>query len=338
MRKRILMTICLILTVSLFSACGLMNKDKEEDVTVSFEKDTVFSVGAKRVGLGEWYLYSLPEESELSALYGQELWNYNTGSETMAEAVKDDLMKQIIYTKIVSNEAERMGIVLSEEELEELEYHVQKYYGELSSDIREKYGITKEDIRTVYTDNILAKRVYERLTLNVDTSIPEEDVRHVRLQYVMIPRFRENENEEKVYLTAMEERELKMEASAFMDEVRSCGQDMTLDEMNNEKYVPTELVADRRTLEEKLPEGLGDVAFSMRQNEIGGLYETEDAYYIFDCVEQTEENSTNAAKVEIIENREKALFEESYSQWQEKTVIKTNYVVWDELKFPASGK
>ena len=90
-------------------------------------------------------------------------------------------------------------------------------------------------------------------------------------------------------------------------------------------------MADYATLAEKLPENIPGIAFSLRQDEINGLYETEDAFFILDCVTHTDEETTNAARIRIIEERQKALFEEQYSAWEKETVVKINYKIWDEI-------
>lgn len=325
--KKLVTGVLIVLAVLMLTGCSLFESKDEE--TVGFLSDTVFTVDKERIGLSEWYLYQLPVESDYEVLYGEGLWDYPVGDKKMAELVKDEIRDRIISVKLVSKRAEKLGITLSEEDKTGLEYNTEEYYEKLGTENAERYGITKDIIYTVYRDNLLASRVYEQLTLNVDTHIPEEEVRHMVLQYVYVPKFYEGTDEEKIYYSEEECVNLGAAALLFMSKVQSRPAGATFSSENSEEYAPIELIADHKTLCEKLPDNLGDIAFNLEENEIEGIYETKDGFFLLDCVKRTDEESTDKARIKIIEEREKTLFDESYRAWEDEAVIKTNYPVWN---------
>ena len=69
----------------------------------------------------------------------------------------------------------------------------------------------------------------------------------------------------------------------------------------------------------------------MRESEIIGVFDTDDAFFIFDCVKRNDEEATDKAKVGIIERRQRELFEQEYAVWEDETIIKMNYPVWDSI-------
>ena len=69
----------------------------------------------------------------------------------------------------------------------------------LSEEQKKEYNISKELVENVYEDNLLATKVYEYLTLNVDTSTEETEVRHMVLRYIMLPKTYENKSGETVF-------------------------------------------------------------------------------------------------------------------------------------------
>ena len=70
----------------------------------------------------------------------------------------------------------------------------------------------------------------------------------------------------------------------------------------------------------------------MREGQLcAGVYDTEDAFFIFECESRNEEESTNKARIDIIERRQRELFEKEYRQWEEETITKLNYSVWDDI-------
>jgi len=299
----------------------------------TFDEDTVFIVGDRKVNLATWYLYALPQYDEISRLYGNEIWDYVVDDEgkTMKNAVKEDIRSQIVYTLIVCSKAQELGITLTEEEYIDINMNTGDYMEKLTPEMISEYGITQEDVRTICSDNKLALKVYEYLTLNVDTSTDERDVRNMVLEYIPILKYTEDENGEEVLLDDDEIMRRGAQAEEFLKRVREDPEITTLDEANDEEFVPISVTADYSTLVEKLSEKIADIAFSMKEGEISGLYDSPDALFILDCVERENEAATNAAKIRIIEERQRKFFAEKYSKWSEETVVRDNEKVWETL-------
>ena len=316
------------------SATGISGGTSDAgQVTTDFLEDTVFTVADMRVSLAEWYLYALPQAAEIENMYGTEIWDYPTDStgQTMADALKEDIREQITYIKITGARAAELGLSLGEDDLFDINLQTEEYMSSLSEEQRLKYGITEDVVRQIYSDNVLAMKVYENLTLNIDTSIPDEQVRHMVLEYIMILKDYEDEDGEFVRYSDSELDSMRSDAEALLEQVLADSSITRLDEINDDRYSVVELVADLAELKEKLPGEIPEIAFSMRQDEITGVYETDDALFILDCVERTDETTTDKARIEIIEARQQALFEKKYGEWENEAVIKYNYKLWDSL-------
>ncbi len=328
----------ILITVSLLAGgCGLRDKQNDDDIselTTSFLDDTVFTVSDVRVSLTEWYLYALRQIADIEAMYGSDIWGFSVDTEgtTMWDAVKNDIMEQIIYIKIVCARAKELGITINEDDQLNINLQTDEFMTGLSPEMKNKYGITQDIVKAIYTDNVLAMKVYENLTLNIDTNIPDLEVRHMVLEYISVLKYYENDDEDAIYYTDEELAEIKAGLEEYLAAAVSDPEITHLAEINDDRYSVVELVADYAELKEKLPGDIPDKAYSLRQGEIGGLYETDDAYFILDCVEYTDEETTNAARIKIIEDRQKALFEEKYSAWEAETVIKINYKIWDTIE------
>lgn len=323
---------CLASAVLLLTGCS-GSIGNEDAVTIDFLEDTVFTVADCRVGLAEWYLYALPRMAEAESMYGGNVWNYRVDSEgtTLGSRIRDDIREQITYVKIVCAQAERLGIALNEDDMFDINIQTDDYMNKLTAAQKQKYGITSDIVQQVYSDNLLAMKVYENLTLNIDTNIPDEEVRHMFLEYIMILKHAEDDDATDTEYSAEELETIRTDAENFLAGVLADKSVTRLDEVNVEGYSPIELIADYATLQNKLPGDLAGIAFSLRENEINGLYETDDAFFIFDCVARTDEDSTNEARIRIIEQRQKELFAREYSEWEAQVVTKLNYKVWDKI-------
>jgi len=329
MKNRILALI--LLAVFALTGCGTDEADKP--VQIQFEEDTVFIVGDKVVNLAKWNLYALPQYEETDRLYGSSIWDYivDARGTTMEAAVKGDIKDQIVYTEIVCSQATQIGISLTEEDNMDINLMTAAYMDKLDSTMIERYGIKEEDVREIYADNKLALKVYEYLTLNVDTSTTEKQVRNMVLEYVPILKYYEGDNEEVVMYSDDEIEKQCREALDYLDRVKANPDFTKLSDLTDEVFTPISITADYSTLVDKLSEKIADIAFQMHKGEVNGLYDSPDALFILDCVDPEDEAATNAAKIRIIEARQKEYFAEKYEKWRDETPVRINHEVWDTL-------
>ena len=95
-------------------------KSKEVDGLTRHDRfdQVLMRVGDLEVSYGEVVLYMQSTKEEVETLYGREVWNYKLDKEgtTYAQMLKDELKKQMIYTKVVCAQAQSIGISLTEYE------------------------------------------------------------------------------------------------------------------------------------------------------------------------------------------------------------------------------
>ena len=61
------------------------------------------------------------------------------------------------------------------------------------------------------------------------------------------------------------------------------------------------------------------------------LIETDEALLLFQCIKINDEESTNAARVKVVEEREQQVFGTAYAEWKNEIEIETNTDVWKSL-------
>lgn len=295
---------------------------------------TAFMVGDREVSYGEVILYMQSEVEKMEALYGSELWTLELDSSglTVGESYKDELLKRISYVKIVCAQAESLNIALSEDELIDINLATEDFMSSLTDEQIERYAITRELVHEIYCDNMLANKVYEILTLNIDTSVTEDEVRNMVLQYVSISKFYRDANGKQLEYTGEELEEIKSNAGNFLEKARNMSL-TSLTELEQDEYQITELVAGKDEMSEELSPELAGLAFGLRDGEFSDIYETDYGFYILFCAAESDEEATQNATIKILEERQKALFEDLYSEWELNTRIKVNWDVWDTLKW-----
>lgn len=308
------------------------DSDKAKSSTSNTET-VLFTVNGQPVTMGEWNLYELPKYEENMKLYGNEIWDYTVNAEgkKFSEAFLEDIRDEISYIKIVASQAEARGVGLTEDDDIEINIETADYMSRLTKMDQRKYEITEEDVRQVYRDNLLALKVYENLTLNISTDTDEKEVRHMVLQYIMIPKTYENKAGETEYYSETELEQFRLRLKNLREAVLKNPQ-MTLKEAQTQDLTATEMVADYAMLCEQLPEDLAGIAFWLREGEVSEIYETEDAIFLFNCAKKTDQESTDEAKVRVLEAREKAVFDEAYTKWRAAATIDINQENWNKLK------
>ena len=141
---------------------------------------TLLRIGNLEVSYGEVVLYMQSTKEEVETLYGKEVWDYVLDDEgtSYAQMLKEKLLKQITYTKLVCSQADRLGIALTEDERMNVDEYTDNYLANFSRNELEYYGITRDLVWGIYADNLLATKIYESLTLNINTDVSDEEARH----------------------------------------------------------------------------------------------------------------------------------------------------------------
>ena len=316
--------------IVMHTACA--KNETQEPAKTQFREDAVFAVNGIQVTLPEWNLYALPILDETDNLYGKDIWNYkmNTEGKLFGEALQEYIRDKIVNIKVVASKAEGLGISLSGDDRTEISIAAGEYMEKLDEEQQKKYNITKALVEQVYEDNLLATKVYEYLTLNVDTTTDEKDVRFMVLRYIMLPKTYENKSGDQVFYSDEEIATRK----AIMESIKSATEKntkATLKDFESDDIVVTDLIIDYKGLTERLPEDMAGIVFWLRENEISRILESDEAFFIFECVKLSDEDKTKAARIKIIEQREQQVFEEAYLEWKQDIDVENNDPVWKSI-------
>lgn len=326
--KKYLLYFAVIAVLVLLTACG--GKDEPETAAVpKFRDDAVFAVNGIQVTMGEWNLYARPILDATDNMYGTDIWHFrmDTEGKLFGEALQEYIRDKIVNIKVVAGKAEELGVKLTEDDRTEISIAAAEYMEKLTEEQQKEFSITKDTVEKVYADNLLATKVYEYLTLNVDTYTDETEVRHMVLRYIMLPKTYENRSGETVFYS---DEEIAAEKSRI-EAVKAAldkNPGATLKDFESDELTVTDLIVDYKGLKERLPEDMAGVVFWLRENEISRILESDEAFFIFECVKLSDEEKTKAARIKVIEQREQQVFEEAYCEWKKDVEVINNDPVW----------
>ena len=273
MRKKYKKTIIyflILLLVLMTVSCG--KHEEKEAEKPEFREDAVFEVNGIQVTMGEWNLYARPILDETDNLYGRDIWNVKMDAEgkLFGESLQEYIREKIVNIKVVAGKAAGLGVNLTEDDRTEISIAADEYLEKLTEEQKETYGINKNIVENVYADNLLATKVFEYLTLNVDTSTEETEVRHMILRYIMLPKTYENRSGEPVFY---DDAEIARRKSLIEQVKVACDNNpgATLKDFESEEVPVYDLIVDYAGLKERLPEDMAGIVFWLRQNEISRI-------------------------------------------------------------------
>ncbi|MDE7327552.1 MAG: peptidylprolyl isomerase [Lachnospiraceae bacterium] len=308
---------------------GITQKEVEGMDQEERFSQTLLRIGDLKISYGEVVLYMQSTKEEVETLYGKEIWDFvlNDEGRTYAQMLKEELLKQITYTKLVCSQADRLGIALTEDERMNVDEYTDNYIANFSRDELEYYGITRDLVWGIYADNLLATKIYESLTLNIDTDVSDEEARHPVLWYVFIAKYALAEDGSHVPLDEEGLFNVRERAERLAGEAKETPDFYGFARENTDDTDEIEIVIGRGEMYEELEK----IAFGLQQGETSGLIETEDGYFILHCANYMDEDATDQAKTEIIMERQEHAFSDSYAVWEEETSVWVDTVLWDAI-------
>lgn len=308
---------------------GITEDEMEEMNQEERFSQVLLRIGDLEIGYGEVVLYMQSTKEEVETLYGKEIWDYVLDDEgtTYAQMLKNELLKQIIYTKIVCAQADSLGISLTEDEQMNVDEYTDNYLANFSNDELAYYGISRELVWGIYADNLLATKIYESLTLNINTDVSDEEARHPVLWYLFIAKYALAEDGTHVALDEEGLEGVRERAQELAQKAKESVDFYTFARENTDDTDEIEIVIGRGEMYEELEK----IAFGLQQGETSGLIETADGYFILHCAEYMDEDATDMAKTKIILERQERAFSDSYAVWEAQTNVWVDTVLWDAI-------
>jgi len=330
---------CLVLLF--FTACGVEKIEFEQSQentelsptvapTADWAQNTLFTVNGKEVDYREALLMLLAAKEEAEILYGKGIWDYTLDEEgtTYAMLRKEQVLEELINTHIACFHAAELGVDIYEEENRDITDYTSEFIENVGRENLLKYNLTEALIKQIYRNNTLALKVYESITLSVDTDIADEAARQMKIQYIFKDKYTDGENGERVLLPEEELAALR----AKVQELRDTG----IGKDNFASYA--ELNTDAKDGVTKtigagdFPAEIERIVLGLRDGEFSPVLETEEGFYVVKCVLAFDEDATAARKEEMIVERQDAMFATTFERWKEQAEIIINEEKWAVLQ------
>jgi len=227
----------------------------------------------------------------------------------------------------VCAEAKKMGIELDSEEKKRINERTEEYMSKAEYSALALYGIARKDVEQVYTDNALVQKLYDSITLNVDTDISNEEAAQKHLQSLMLKNYHEDALGNRTALTVLELIATLDRFDTLYVEAQTTKDFYSLAYANSEDKQYLDIYVGEGDLPEEL-----SAAYDLKTGEAMQI-RAESGYYVFYCASEYDEDATIAKKEELIALRQEEAFRELYESWRANAKIKMNEVLWKAIGF-----
>jgi PPIC-type PPIASE domain. len=289
----------------------------------------VLSVGSVKVTYKEAliYMYQLKEEYEPSV--GSDIWNFKLeNGKTFEEYAKEEVIKEITQLKIIKQKAAEMGVVLENDEKDELNQMAAKYVKGIPEKEKEQYGITQELMEQIYYDNQIASKMFDITTNVVNTNISDEQAKQITIQYLMVMTNGEDKNGKQIDMSGDEIANAHKRAVKLLKEAKKADSFYKFAEANTDDY-DVELTFGKSDM----PTEFGKEAFQLKKGEYSKLIQTESGFYILYCVNDFNEDATKMKKEDMIEQNQNKTFENTYAKWAKQYGVNVSAGLWNQIHF-----
>lgn len=290
--------------------------------------DVVATVADRSITEAEARVYLAAMQSRIESIYGEEVWDYKVDDEgtEYSELMRSSVLDKIIYIKLVCANAEEYGVELTADDRLDVEAYVTDFFAGISEDTAKEYDLTKEMVTKIYEENVLAAKVYDKITLNYTVEANSENCRQARFVIAKINKFSVDTEGNRVYYSEDELAELKNRVNGVYAS------------MKNGDVYQTALSAG--SLEEPrvtcgtdyFPTEAAEAAFALADGELSGIIETDESFYIIYCEEDNDVSATEEAIQTKIDTERKAYFNTLYTLWRDSASIEIDEEKWDKIR------
>ncbi|MCI8786327.1 MAG: hypothetical protein HFI84_06685 [Eubacterium sp.] len=309
-----------------FGGCG--NKIQDDAVFATLDDTTITMGVANFYAKYQQAIY----DSYYMSYFGEDMWNqdmYGNGS-TMTEDVKQEAAEALQEMYLLKAHMEEYDVSISEEEESAIQKAADDFIAANSGEAVKQIGASnKENVTEVLRLQTIKQKMHDRIIEDADTKVTDKEAAQRTFSYLEIKTDSYTDAESNtVTYTEEEKADLKKKAEEiaaaenFDTAVTDAGYSLSTASYGSAKDEGASF--DTAVLE---------AADALKEGEISGVVETENAYYVLRLDKELDEEATASKKESLISEKEEAHYEDILSGWKEKAKWEINEDEWAKVTF-----
>lgn len=322
--------IVILLMCICFALCGCGEKEGNTKVvlTTGFAEDELFRIGESSCSRAEAMVYLTNMQNQYESIYGMQIWERKIGDETLEKKVKDVVLARLAQIKTMNLLAEQRGVTLTEQEETLVLAAAGEYFQSLNKTEISAMGISEEVVKQLYYEYALANKVYGEIIEGTNPEISDDEARTVTVSQIFIKTYALSGVGEKVPYTE-ESRKAAFDKIKNIQKMLREGE--SFDELATRYSENGQLTVSLRKGE--MDPAYEEVAFELGNEEVSGIIETADGYYIIKCISTLDREQTDQNKEKIMEQRKEEAFSAIYDEFVLTQIRNLNDELWSQVQF-----
>ncbi len=296
--------------------------------------ELILIVGDVQVFYNEAMVYLKSVQNNYESGYGKGIWAADIfgEGESFGDHIKEEVIKQITELKVINEKAKEENIFLTEEELAEAKAYASEHFEGISDPDIDRYLVTKELLEQVYAENMLAEKMFETKTINVNTEVSDLDAKQVTVQHILIHNTNFDSEGNPVPFTAEEKDKALEKAETLLQKAKEAEDFSELAEANSEAG-QIEYTFGRGQGPKEYSDAFEQAAFTLQTGQVSNLVATDYGWHIIYCESAFNVDATRQRKENIIEERRTRMFADLYTEWSADFDVVVNSEAWDSVSF-----
>lgn len=287
------------------SGCKVGNT--EVVVNSGFSGNEVFKIKDEVCTLSEARVFLTNYQNIYADMYGVNLWKHKFKNNELEDYVKDITVSQLAQIMAMDFLAEEKDISLTEEEQAKVKEAAKAYYESLNDTEKKYMNVSEGDIEKLYSRYGLANKLYTYLTGDVNAEVSDDDARVMEVAQIYVT----DENT----------------ANEIQNQINNGADFMSLAGTYNEAG-EIEVALGRNNVSKEVEE----VIFSLENDQVSGMIAADNGWYFIKCINNYNQELTDANKAVILEQRRKEAFDDVYSEFLKEIPSEFNEEVWKEVE------
>lgn len=338
MRKNRILTgmLVTVLTMGLLAGCsgkgGSSRGVRLENGEIQ-EHSVVVSIGNTGVTYSKVRNYCYLLSHQYDKNFSHDVWDYSLGKNgTIGDEAKEEVISMVTQMAVIGKTAKSQKITLSSDEKDQAVQKAEELVANAGEEDKKNYCLTVQQLTEVFEENLLAEKMFYIATDEVDTYIPDEEALQRKIQYLRILTNGTRENGVKVNLGKKEKEEALRRANNLWKQANAAEDFSALAQKNTDASTVEATIGYAGENTEGLPDTVVLKAWELKKGQLSSVIEGEDGYYIIMCVEETDEEATQARKEKLIEERQTEMFRKKYGKWLGDDEIRISKAFWKIFK------
>ena len=323
-----------LVAVAALSITTLAGCKKQEAIDNS---EIVMTVGDKEVELGLANFFIRYQQSaeeatmDMYAMYGYTIdWESEVeDGVTYEESMKESILESLQQLCILEAHAADYNVALTEDETAEIEAAAKTFKEENTDEAYER--VSGEYAAEYFRLITISEKMYEAIKASHTPEIDENEVNQKIMYYVEYATTTTDDDGETVDLSDDEIASLKAEAQALLDGAKANGSLETYASENDAEATKAAFNASN----EELDEALITAADALELNGFTEVIEGEDALYVAQVTSLFDQEATDTAREEKVDELKEEYYTTTLETWTEETEIKVYDEVWAKISLDA---